>query len=119
MTPYEELVSAIVIGRDGCDHECEYGLGKVFRSKCKKCGKLVTKYEFEDSLGLEDVLRALPRGWSVDNDGDFWEYGIQGYQCRSRQGFDGAEWHLGHDLAWHRDNAPETITFLHSLLSQQ
>lgn len=26
------------------------------------------------------------------------------------------EWRLGHSLEWHRDNAPETISFLHSLL---
>ena len=26
------------------------------------------------------------------------------------------QWHLGHDLAWHLRNAPEMISFLHSLL---
>ena len=76
-------------------------------------------------ITLEDVLRASyaigrPPHWdnpsprlNVDSTGllFFFEY----RETPEKQ--PNVEWHLGHDLAWHRDNAPETIAFLHSLLT--
>lgn len=80
--------------------------------------EIVTFAERFEVLGrpitLEDVLRALIA--SVDQ--KFHPHSPvqrnRAYQQYTLQIL--GKWHLGHSLEWHRDNAPETITFLHSLL---
>lgn len=60
-------------------------------------------------ITLEDVLLVFPVvfGWGfISRCYGFFDVGGN-MICK---------WYLGHDLSWHRDNAPETIEFLHSLL---
>lgn len=65
------------------------------------------KKDFLRSITLEDVLRVQdPECMKGASEG---ENALHLYRFLKI-------WHLGHDLAWHRDNAPETIDFLHSLL---
>ncbi len=112
---YEELVAAIVRAVPEIVQHLAVRKGGV--TYCKFCG--TEDWDAEEMepcsrpITLEDVLRALP----------FWVVqiviGKDGHEAFFRDP-DGdlsqSYWHLGHDLAWHRDNAPETIAFLRSLL---
>lgn len=67
---------------------------------------------------LEDVLIALGKTqdrennlYAVSQEGMILHASGMGIFCRVD-----CWWNLGHDLAWHRDNAPKTIDFLHTLL---
>lgn len=65
---------------------------------------------------LEDVLKA-----SIGKIGDLalaanWP-GVFIYRYPNKDEF--CYWHLGYSLEWHRENAPETVLFLHSLLCVQ
>ena len=75
-------------------------------------------------ITLEDVLRAVHKPEDIF---DRLHVGLKhgegliylSLHSRTRGAaitINGVDWHLGHDLAWHRDNAPETIDFLHSIL---
>lgn len=58
MTPADlrSLAQTIIRLRDGCEHEVEFGLGKMFEARCPKCDRIVEKYP---EPGLCDVLLAL------------------------------------------------------------
>lgn len=68
-------------------------------------------------ITLEDVLRALGENYAVGGDGRIreWNGAGDGWTLKERY----YKWHLGHDLAWHRDNAHQTIFFLHGLLTPE
>ena len=65
-------------------------------------------------ITLEDVLRAMDNkgnpNYSVTLDGKIWSVEAWGYDKKK------CTFHLGHDLKWHRDNAPELIDFLYDIL---
>lgn len=105
---YDELVAAIVRAVP----ECRDG-GKCHCCNLDPCDHSTTgcPWLIGRTPGLEDVLRATNGIWM----------GVSHTGYMARMNFTsllpgGEYWHLGHDLAWHRDNAPETIKFLHSLL---
>lgn len=124
---YDELVAAIV-----------KAVPEIMEWRCERCRKKYAEYVngcvicWNDDLPvavnrslyegrkvsatprpitLEDVLRATNGIWM----------GVSHTGYMARMNFTsllpgGEYWHLGHDLEWHKENAPETILFLHSLL---
>ncbi len=103
---YDELVAAIVKAVPEIIER-----PKVY---CEVCDEWSYR---DEAIRLEDVLRAVREARQKDVHTqatgkkmyfkDIWGEGLDQNTPL---------WHLGLDLAWHRDNAPETITFLHSLL---
>jgi hypothetical protein len=105
---YEELVQAIVKAVPEIEYEKrsrravfgpEYPYGRK---------RFFIKERLRRPITLEDVLRtARETSLTVDVDGFF---------ALDSKTDEHNYWHLGHSLEWHRDNAPETIQFLYSLL---
>lgn len=91
-----------------------------------KCGGWLCAERGSQRPNLEDVLRALDDKVLVKaNSGEicYLDYGSEegDEPFISNSWFIHGkvflpQWHLGQSLSWHRDNAPETIAFLHSLL---
>lgn len=79
---------------------------------CRNCFRDVVHFgapkECRRPITLEDVLRS-PFKTRINLN----QYGAIFVESEP---WAKSKWHLGHDLSWHRDNAPETIAFLHSLL---
>lgn len=107
---YDELVAAIVKAVPGIEEDR--------RRREKMFGKFDDDGEEKiyslRPITLEDVLQTIEQNTddltlAVGTCGRFWEVS-KGNIWRPEI------WHLGHDLSWHRDNAPETIDFLHSIL---
>lgn len=98
---YEALVAAVVKATpDSVEEKCANP-----NCKCKReflSGRPIT---------LEDVLRALEACIAKYDD----QHDPHGRECFVEGIVDA--WFLGHDLAWHRDNAPETIEFLFNPLA--
>lgn len=129
---YQELVEAIV-----------RAVPEIMEWRCERCRKKYAEYVngcvicWNDDLPvavnrslyegrkvsatprpitIEDVLRSNVsrqghRDLAVDESGHFWVRHEHGWNWQGE-----ITWLLGHDLAWHKENAPETILFLHSLL---
>lgn len=92
------------------DELCEAIISSVPEIQEIEAGKKFTQTGMRlRPITLEDVLMAIfqiDNSFVVDSGGQFWTLNEDV----------AAKWNLGHDLAWHRDNAPETISFLHSFL---
>ncbi len=114
---YDELVAAIGQAVSDIGVHC-FTENVGMHTVCEWCKLKATTNNLDSICGvsrpitLEDVLRAIPpfvirvcsgTGQIVDH-------------TKTWEGVSPCSWHLGQDLAWHRDNAPETIMFLHSLL---
>lgn len=132
---YQELVQAIVKAVpdivERCNKICDKcGISRMregTRDEC--CGDEVfpcsgilrpdgdPKNEMRRPITLEDVLRWLQQTLGI-NGVEYYAAVTAGTVHKLNIVTRGSEanWHLGHDLAWHRYNAPETISFLHSLL---
>ena len=120
---FEELTQAIVKATEIKEEFVCCACATTWEKEClcPICGCGV--YSQFRPITLEDVLRAHWNSLSVD------QARKEPQLCITRSGLffyfeyrttpdkqPNVEWHLGHDLSWHRDNAPETITFLHQLL---
>jgi len=93
---YSELVAAVV-----------KAVPEIGENKTEDNAYGIPPYEINARpITLEDILRAID---SQHNKNIL--YAQAGYLASNENG-----WTLGHDLAWHKENAPETITFLHTLL---
>ncbi len=133
---YSELVAAIVkavpdldggqdrlcpkcrgLTRTQSDPDCEYCI-ECDLDDAHKTVEWINSTTIIRPITLEDVLRAEEshggcllvdsRGTLAINLSDFGEEP----DIALRKAY----WTLGKSLEWHRDNAPEAITFLHSLL---
>jgi hypothetical protein len=90
-------------------------IARCFSTRKCLCGFRIDEH-VDFALTLGDVLRAIKEKVGLYQTSTHpmspiaMLLGTVDYRCVT-------EWHLDHDsLAWHRDNAPETIEFLHSLL---
>lgn len=106
---YEKLVSAIVKAVPEKER-----IDRCYSTRKCACGVRIDEH-LNWVPCLEDVLRAIKdrHGLHASSKVPATPLGALFGTAWSRSD---SEWHLGHDLAWHRDNAPETIRFLHSLI---
>lgn len=105
---YEELVAKIVEAVPGI----ETGLHSLNNFDAEYFPSL-GKTKIPRPITLEDILLSLESPTFFSDPSS-----VEDGELYLRFDFDGKAmlWHLGHSLSWHRDNAPETIRFLHSLL---
>jgi hypothetical protein len=115
---YEELVAAIVKAVPEIDvRKCAF-CDRVLKQDgfCDACGSPKTKHFRFRPITLEDVLLwvgtlNLAKHFIVLPSGNMYLWDGLGMLSTDPNKF-----HLNKTLEWHRDNSPETIAFLHSIL---
>lgn len=116
VSAYEELVAAIVKAVPQIRRAvCTGCTSDVHAERCPNCPKHFVAVSLRP-ITVEDVLRAIHKSQTspigVCTSGEFLDCDDE---CNNLRGID-IRWHFGHSLEWHRDNAPETIAFLHSVI---